>query len=82
MIRYKVDILQKLADAGFKPYYIRKVKLLSESSLQRFREGGKVSLDTLNIICQLLDCKIEDLIEFIPDDETEDFIIQRLKSQK
>ena len=66
MIIYN-DILQKLADAGYNTYRIRKENILPQSTLQRLREGKSITLDSLNIICRLTGCKIEELIEYRED---------------
>lgn len=62
MIIYK-NILQKLKDAGYNTNRIRKENLLSESVLQRLRDGRPITTDTLNIICNLTGCKIDEIIE-------------------
>ena len=62
MIIYK-DILQKLKDAGYNTNRIRKEGLLSEGTLQRLRDGRPITTDTIDIICNLTGCKIEEIIE-------------------
>lgn len=69
MIRYKIDILQSLKDKGYNTNYIRKNKLLAEATLQKIRNcDTSLTLKNINIICQLLNCQISDIIEYIPDD--------------
>lgn len=62
MIIYK-DILQKLKDAGYNTNRIRKEGLLSEGTLQRLREGRPITTETIDVICNLTGCKIEEIIE-------------------
>ena len=62
MIVYK-DILQKLKAAGYNTGRIRKEGLLSEGTLQRLRDGRPITTETIDIICNLTGCKIEDIIE-------------------
>ena len=70
MIRYKVDILNELKNVGYTSYRLRQEKLISESTLQRLRQGGTgIRLDSLDAICRLLDCQPGDLIEWVPEDE-------------
>ena len=70
MIRYKVDILNELKKAGYTSYRLRQERLISESTLQRLRQGGTgIRLDSLDAICRLLDCQPGDLIEWVPEDE-------------
>lgn len=67
MIIYK-DVLKQLKSKGYSTYKIRKDKLLSEHTLQSIRDGKSVSLDVVNILCRLLDCRVEDVIEYRKDD--------------
>ena len=64
MIIYK-DILKKLSDAGYNTNRLRKEKLLSEGTIQRLREGKSITMDTLDVICQLTNLQISDLVEFV-----------------
>ena len=64
-IKYKIDVLEKLKGAGFSTYRIRKDKLLSESTVQKFRKGETVSLENIAIVCKLLDCQPGDIMEYV-----------------
>lgn len=64
-IVYK-DIIEKLKAAGYTTYYLRKNKLISEGTLQRIRDGKHITTETIDTICELLNCKIEDIVEYIP----------------
>lgn len=67
MIIYK-DILQKLKDSGYNTNRIRKEKLLSETTLQHIRSGESITIASLDKICKLTGCRVEDLIEYREDD--------------
>ncbi len=67
MLRYKMDILVCLKDAGFSSYRLRKEKIIGEAQIQKIRTGEIASKETLNTICRLLNCQPGDLIEYIPD---------------
>lgn len=67
MIIYK-DILGKLKEAGWNTNRLRKEKKLSESVLQRLRDGRPITTETINILCTLCNCRVEDLIEFQKED--------------
>lgn len=69
MIHYKVDIFEKLAEKGYTTYRLRKEKILGESSIQKIREEGNITLKTLNVICLILNCQPSDIIEVIPTDQ-------------
>ena len=66
---YKFEILEELKKAGFNTNTIRKEKLFSESTLQKFRHKEMVSYENINTLCKLLKCQPGDIIEYIPDDK-------------
>ena len=66
-VKYKMDILAQLKDAGYSTYRLRKEKLLGESVLQQIREGVPVSWANLGRLCQLLPCQPGDLLEYVQD---------------
>jgi len=61
---YKFDILQALKNAGFNTNRIRKEKLFSESTLQKFRSGEMVHTSNIDTICRLLNCQPGDILEY------------------
>lgn len=63
MIVYN-KILDKLKEAGYTTYRLRKEKILPDSIVQRLRDGRPITTDTLDTICTLLDCQPGDLIRF------------------
>jgi len=42
---------------------------VSRGQLTRLRENSNVNTHTLNMLCEILDCRIEDICEYIPSDE-------------
>lgn len=68
-IQYKINILDELKNRGFTTYRIRKEKILSEGTLQKFRNNDTaVTLGNIETICKLLDCQPSDIMEYIPDE--------------
>lgn len=67
MIVYK-DVFEKMKRNGYSTALIRKEKLIPEGSLQNIRDGKLVNLKTIDTICRLSGCKIDELIEYIPDE--------------
>lgn len=65
---YKIDVLPALKKAGYNTNRIRKEKLLSESTLQKFREGKPVSWENIETLCALLGCQPGDILEYVPED--------------
>ena len=65
---YKIDVLNALKEKGYNTNKIRTEGLLSQSTLQKFRNKQGVSWENLETLCRLLKCQPADLIEFIADD--------------
>ena len=70
-LKWKIDVLQALKDKGITTYSLRKVLAkdtsLSESTIQKLRQGEGVSWDNIERLCKLLDCQPADLMEYVPD---------------
>lgn len=62
-IQYKVDVLEKLKQAGYSTYRLRQEKLMGERVIQQLRNGEIVSWKTIDTICTLLKCQPGDLVE-------------------
>ena len=70
MIRYKIDAMSALKDAGYNSYRIQKEKLLSSTTTQKLRHGDtSLTIENLNTICELLQCQPGDILEWVPDEE-------------
>ncbi|MGN0449262.1 MAG: helix-turn-helix domain-containing protein [Ruminococcus sp.] len=69
MIKYKIDVLKALKDAGFTSYIITQNKLLGGSTLDKLRHNNaNLSMDNINRLCELLNCDIGDIFEYVRDD--------------
>lgn len=69
-IQYKINVLDELKNSGFTTYRIRKEKLLSEGTIQKFRNNDtNVTLGNIAILCKLLNCQPSDIMEYVPDEE-------------
>ena len=65
---YKIDVLNALKDKGYNTNKIRTEGLLSQSTLQKFRNKQGVSWENLETLCRMLECQPADLIEFVADE--------------
>lgn len=71
MISYKFDVQQKLKEAGYSTYRLRREKILSEGTLQKLRSGNtSIALESLNTICNILRCQPGDILEWVPEDSS------------
>lgn len=66
-LQYKVNVLTELKNKGYNTNRIRTEALLSQSTLQKLREGKGVSWDNIETLCRLIECQPGDLIEYLPD---------------
>ena len=57
---------------GYNTNKIRTDKILSESTLTKLRRGQGVSWDNLETICKLTNSRIEDIIEYVSDENVKD----------
>ena len=70
-IKYKTNILAELKKAGYSSYRLRKEKILSEKTISKIRHGEIVNSANLSIICELLNCQVGDILEYVPANPTE-----------
>ncbi|SFO94147.1 putative transcriptional regulator [Oscillibacter sp. PC13] len=67
-VKYKIDVLPALKEAGYNTTRLRKEKLLAESTIQQLRKGDLVSWANISRICSMLNCQPGDLLEYVQDD--------------
>lgn len=49
---------------------LREIAGLSTNVIAKMGKGGDVSTEVIRKICVALDCKIEEIVEIVPDEET------------
>lgn len=54
---------------GVSQYKLIKEYGVSSGQLDRIRKGDNINMYTLNALCKILDCAVEDIIEYKPDKE-------------
>ena len=70
-IKYKIDIIQTLKEAGYNTNRIRNDKIMGEAMLLKIRHGELVSWKTIDTLCSLLDCQVGDLVEYVKDPDAQ-----------
>ena len=58
-----------LIDRGLKKRDLNKMTGISESTMAKLSKGENVNTDILERICKALSCKIEDIVEYISEDQ-------------
>lgn len=69
-VKYKINVMGALKVKGYSSTRLRNEKILGEATMQRLRHGESVSYDVLGKLCELLDCQIGDLLEYVPEDNS------------
>ena len=68
MISYE-PFYQTLKEKGFSTYRLIHEFGVSRSLLDRLKHNRPISTVTLNDLCKILDCRVEDIILFMEDNE-------------
>ena len=68
MIKYE-RFWETLKEKGISQYNLVTDYNISKSLLQRLRNNEGISTHSLDMLCSILDCRIEDIIEFVKDHE-------------
>ena len=66
MITFK-RLWETLKKREISQYKLIKEYKISTGQLDRLRKNGNVNTYTLNQLCKILDCKLEDIAEYIED---------------
>lgn len=69
MLKYKIDVLEELREAGYNTNQLRVNKLIGQASIQQIRAGKVVGIATIDTICRLLDCQPGNIIKYVPDED-------------
>ena len=67
MIRYD-RLWETMKRRGITQYRLIKEHQFSTGQLDRLRKNENLSTHTLNELCRILDCGLEDIAEYTPDD--------------
>lgn len=68
MIRY-APLWNTMAKQGKTTYTLRFKHGMSHATVQRLQADMPVSTHTLNRLCKILNCQLQDIAEYIPDKE-------------
>lgn len=66
MIRYD-PLWKTMKKKNATTYTLREKHHISHATVQRLQRNQPVSTHTLDKLCRLLDCRLEDVAEYIPD---------------
>ena len=60
-----------LKEKGISQYKLMKDYRFSSGQLDRLRKNGNINTYTLNQLCEILDCDLSDIAEYVPDKATD-----------
>lgn len=67
MIKYD-PLWRTLKEKGISQYQLIKDYGIDKAQLQRLRQNLVAKTLILNRLCQILNCRIEEIMEYVPDD--------------
>ncbi|MCI8578994.1 MAG: helix-turn-helix transcriptional regulator [Lachnospiraceae bacterium] len=70
MITYN-RLLSTLKDRKISQYRLIKDFGIDKAQLHRLRKNMVVKTLIINHLCQILDCRVEDIMEYVPDEDTD-----------
>ena len=66
MISY-APFWKTIKDKGISTYALITDHEINSATIQRLRHNRGISTETINALCNILNCKIDEIIEHIPD---------------
>lgn len=69
-ISYK-KLLTLFKEKGITSYAVKRDKIIGQASWKKIHEGGHIDTRTINSLCKYLNCQPGDILEYIPDQESE-----------
>jgi len=70
MISYE-NLWKVMKEKGITQYALIKTFRVSPGQITRLKRNESVSTHTIEMFCKILSCRVEDIMEYIPDGENE-----------
>jgi len=58
-----------MQDKGISTYQLREKCGIDSKTVRRLRANENMETKTINKLCAILDCRVEDIMEFVADEE-------------
>ena len=68
MISY-ARLWETMKKRGATTYTLQVKGEISSSTVRRLKAGESVSTNTLDALCRILDCTLQDIVEYLPDEK-------------
>lgn len=59
-----------MKEKGVSTYMLREKCGIDSKTIRRLRANDNMETKTLNKLCAVLDCRLEDIAEYVPDEQT------------
>ena len=69
MIRYD-RLWETMKGKGISQYALIKKYGVSPAQITRLKRNESVSTNTINMFCEILNCRVEDILEYIPNNKS------------
>ncbi len=80
MLKYKIDVIQKLQEAGVNTTVAKKTGVFGQATMKKFKDGDtNISLDNLNRLCCILEMQPRDILKYIETAHDHETILSKLK---
>ena len=66
MISYE-PLWRTMEERGATTYTLQVKAQISSSTIRRLKAGESVSTNTLDALCKILQCELDDIISYLPD---------------
>ncbi len=66
MMSYE-PLFKTMKEKGISSYKLQKMGF-NRATYYSIKEGKSVSTNTIHLLCKLLDCRVQDIIEYIPEE--------------
>ena len=67
MISYE-PLWHTMEKRGATTYTLQVKGQISSSTIRRLKAGESVSTNTLDALCKILECELDDIVAYLPDD--------------
>ena len=68
MISYR-PFYETLLRKGVTEYYLIYKQGMDSNTIHRMKHGKAITTTTLNTLYEILDCRVEDILEYVPDQD-------------
>lgn len=68
MLKYKIDVIEELKEAGYNSTRILKEGIISQGAMQKLRNNEMVGIKSLEKLCEILDMQPGNIIKYVDND--------------